>query len=127
MDTINKIFQIGESGIYSSPSNHGVMWSPLIFLIVTLVIALVIWLFGKFFFNNKYNKNSGQTKTYYSGSLENIDYNIQAENLYWGFKVALKSYYKVIKSMHTGDITDYVKWLIISISSILLLINGGLL
>ncbi len=124
MEIINKIFQIGEGGIYSEVN---ILWSPLIFLVVTLVVALIIWLFGKLFFTDKYNKDSAQVKPYYSGNLDEIDYNIQAEHLYWGFKKALESYYVVIKKMHTGDLTDYMKWLIITVSAVLLLINGGLL
>jgi hypothetical protein len=127
MDIINRIFQINDGSVYSEPTNFGVMWNPLLLVVVLLVIMLLVWLFGKLFFNNSYNKDSAQVKPFYSGNLDNINYNVQAENLYWGFKKALKSYYDVLMKMHTGDLTDYIKWLIITMAVVLLLVNGGLL
>jgi hypothetical protein len=128
MDMVYEFFQVNDGSLYSGQDDGGVlMWNPLLLVIVILVVLLLTWLFGKIFFREDYNKETGQVKPFYSGNLDEINYNVQSENLYWGITKALQSYYNVLRNMHTGDLTDYIKWLIITMSVVLLLINGGLL
>lgn len=127
METLYKIFQINDGSIFSDPAGGGVVWTPLLLLLIGLVVTLMVWLFGKLFFRSDYNKDSQQVKPFNSGNLDEINYNVPSSNLYWGFKDALDFYYKKLTKIHTGDLTDYVKWLVITIAVCLLLINGGIL
>lgn len=126
MEVLKSIFQIDDGSIFSD-ATMGVMWNPLILLLVFVVVCLVIYFWGKLFFREDYNKDSDQVKPFNSGNKDEINYNVPSANLYWGFKKALKAYYKVLENMHTGDLTDYIKWMVITIAICLLLVNGGLL
>jgi ABC-type uncharacterized transport system fused permease/ATPase subunit len=127
MENIYNFFQIDDGSIFSKAAEGGVIWNPLLLLLILVIISLIIYLFGKLFFNDEYNKDSGQVKPFNSGNVEEMRYTVKAENLYWGFRDALKSYYKTLNRMHTGDLTDYIKWWVITTAVVLLLINGGLL
>lgn len=125
MDIINKIFQI-DGGLFSQPEG-GVFWNPLILLVVIVVIWILVLLFGKLF-RMDFNKDTDQVKPFNSGDLAEIDYNIKADNINWGFIEAWKGFYKKLKEMHTGDLTDYIKWFVIfmSVGFLIYLVAGGL-
>jgi len=105
----------------------GISWYPLVFLITFLVLFLIIFLWGRRYFRKDYNENTGQVKPFNSGNVEEINYNIQSSNLYWGFKKAFAGFYEIMIKNHNGDLNDYLKWVVIIIAFCFLLISGGLL
>jgi hypothetical protein len=94
MDIISNIFQIKDGSLFSTPARGGVMWLPLILVVAALVISLLVFLYGKLFFRKDYNKDSNQVKPFNSGNTNEINYNVQSQNLYWGFRKTLDFYYK---------------------------------
>lgn len=108
-------------------SMPGAFWSPLLFLLIFVALVLVLWIVVRLSFRSDYNIESDQVKPFNSGNLDPIDYNVRSSNLYWGFKQALKPYYKLIEDLHSGDLNDYIRWLTISLALCLLLVGGGLL
>ncbi len=105
----------------------GAYWSPLLFLVLFVVIAAVLFVVVRFTFRNDYDSRGDQVKPFNSGNLDQINYNVQSSNLYWGFKQALSTYYRITSALHTGDLNDYIRWLTVSLALCLLLVGGGLL
>jgi len=99
-------------------------WNPIIWGIAFILVVLVIYIirgFGK----TAYNSKTEQTKSFLSGNpeYEKEKMHIPAENIYWGFSEALKSFYKIFDRMHTGNTSDYVLWFVI-IMGIFFIIMG---
>jgi len=117
MFTVEKIFT----------QNTGIIWYPLLLVAIFLLLICILWIWGRYYFRNDYNKNTAQVKPFNSGNLDEINYTIRSGNLYWGFKKALESYFTFIESLHKGDLNDYMVWLFLSIGVVLLLVSGGLL
>ncbi|MCP4132972.1 MAG: hydrogenase [bacterium] len=104
----------------------GVIWYPLVLVGVLVLLYFLIFLWGRLFFRRDYNKESKQVKPFNSGNLDEIDYNVQGSNLYWGFRKALDAYYEKMEKIHSGNLNDYMKWLVIVLAvSLLLIVLGG--
>jgi len=121
----SKIFQSIVSGGRSGVE-PGVYWDPLLLVMVLLGIAAALFLLGKLLFRGDYNRNA-QVKPYNSGALEEMDYSVKAQNLYWGFRKSLELYYEKLEALHNGDLNDYIKWFIITMALCFLLIVGGVI
>ena len=105
----------------------GVLWNPLILVVIFLILTAIVVIWGKISFRNDYNRDNGQVKPFNSGNLDEIDYNVQSSHLYWGFRKALSGFYSRMIEYHDGDLNNYLKWMIIIVAICLLLISGGLL
>lgn len=105
----------------------GVYWNPVLLVILFCILLLIVVVWGRIFFRRDYNRDTGQVKPFNSGLLDEVNYNVQSSNLYWGFRKALDSLYKVMIHNHDGDLNNYLKWMVIIIAACLLLISGGLL
>lgn len=106
-----------------SPSGF---WNPLLwvaFLIIFAIIGYIIYARG----NPSYRKDTEQVKPYLSGNAEpsKEEIMVRAGDIYWGFLEALKGYYDVLKTMHTGDMRDYILWYLGVGAIILFLLVGG--
>ncbi len=109
---------------FSTPSGF---WDPLrwiIVMIIALLISYYIWKRG-----NPKHKKGEQIKPFFSGydAPSPEDAHIRAGNIYWGFITALKRYYAFVKSIHTGNINDYIGWYvgIMALMLIVFLLWGG--
>jgi hypothetical protein len=89
-------------------------WNPIAWTLLflgILVAALIVRGLGR----KDYKRATGQSKTFLSGNEEPASRNalhIRGENLYWGMVDGLSAYYRRIKAMHTGVLSDYVAWFI---------------
>lgn len=113
--------------VYLSLDISGIFWNPLALVIILVAFMVLIFLWGKISFRKDYNENTGQVKPFNSGNVDEIDYNVQSSNLYWGFRRALDGFYARMIEYHDGDLNNYMKWMVIIVALCLLLISGGFL
>lgn len=87
-------------------------WNPLIWLITFILILLLAFLIRSYG-RSDYKKGTDQTQPFISGNHEPDEnlIHVRASNLYWGYLEALKSYYKRVTKIHTGNVVDYILWL----------------
>lgn len=88
-------------------------WNPvlwLVALIITIIIAYLIWARGE----ESYKAGTEQVKPFISGNPEQGKgaVHIRGGNLYWGFTDALQGYYRQMIPLHTGILTDYLLWIL---------------
>jgi len=100
-----------------------VFWTPLIWIAAAAVTYLVIYYirgFGK----EDYKEKTGQTQAFLSGNpeYEKEQMHIQASNIYWGFLESLGWFYKILKKMHNGNVSDYILWFVIVMASLFILV-----
>jgi hypothetical protein len=98
-------------------------WNPLVWLLSLFIIVLLVY-FVRCFGEKKYNSGIEQTTSFYSGNTPpNLP--IKCNNIYWGFFKALDKYYKVLMNIHTGLVSDYVSWFILTIVLGLIVLTIG--
>lgn len=88
-------------------------WDPIAWLISTALAGiLVYWIWSKG--RVDYKKGTEQAKPFLCGHQEpdKGEIHIRASNIYWGFVEALKGYYEPLIGAHTGELSDYVGWLV---------------
>lgn len=71
-----------------------------------------------------YKKGTEQDNIYLSGNdLPNAeDVTVPASSSYWGYREALKPYYKLLMDFHSGNMTAYVGWFVVATAVLLVLI-----
>ncbi|MCK4246919.1 MAG: hydrogenase [Methanomicrobia archaeon] len=104
-------------------TGYGV-WSALYWLLGLAVLLLIVYLI--YSFGEKTVKASGDKgKPFLSGNeLSKEEIHVKAGNIYWGFTEALKSYYTPLEKGHTGNVNDYVSWLVVILAVVLILAGG---
>ena len=100
-------------------------WNPLYWVAILVVAWLVAWFvrsFGRADFRNVGDKDM----PFISGNetLPDDQTHIGGSNLYWGFTEALQGYYKRLVPLHTGDVSDYILWLLGTIALVFVLVFG---
>ncbi|MBN1281037.1 MAG: hydrogenase [Candidatus Thermoplasmatota archaeon] len=96
-----------------------VLWGCIIFIAFLLLYGI------RGFGRSTYKKGTEQESSFLSGNPESTpeEMQVKASNLYWGFTSSMKTLYNGLRSMHTGDVGDYVLWFII-ILAILFVVIG---
>jgi hypothetical protein len=99
-------------------------WNPVLWALI-IGLLFLLWYGIRGFGRKSYKKDTSQTAVFLSGNPEPPikDLHVKASNLYWGFTTTLKSVYNGLRSIHTGDTSDYVLWLIIILAVFFLLIG----
>lgn len=99
-------------------------WNPLIWVLI-LFIAFLLFYGIRGFGKSIYKKDTEQTKAFLSGNKEPApeDMHVKASNLYWGFTTSMKSLYKGLRKMHTGNLSDYLLWFIIVLAVLFVVIG----
>ena len=99
-------------------------WNPILWLLVVL-IAFLLFYGIRGFGRSTYKKGTAQTKVFLSGNQEANpeDMHVKASNLYWGFTTSMKSLYSILRSMHTGNTSDYILWFILVLAVLFLIIG----
>ena len=97
-------------------------WNPIVW-IVAIVVAFLIAYILRSFGSKAYKKETEQIKSFLSGNPEypKEQMHIKSSNLYWGFTTSLRGFYKVLRKMHTGNVSDYVLWFVIILAIFLLI------
>lgn len=88
------------------------VYAWLIFLAIASFFTL--WLRG--LGRDDYKEGTYQDEIYFSGNDVPEDgegITVPADSAYWGFKKALAPYYKILVSMHSGHVIDYVGYLVL--------------
>ena len=103
-------------------------WNPLVW-IVAIIVALLVVLIVRGFGRKDYKKGTSQTQAFLSGNpeYEKERMHIKGSNVYWGFSEVMNWIIKLLKKMHTGNVSDYVLWFVIIIAILFLsvIIPGG--
>jgi len=115
------------NNVHFSLDITGIFWNPIALVIIFAAIMILIFIWGRISFNRDYNEKTAQVKPFNSGNVEEIDYNVQSSNLYWGFRRALSGFYTRMIEYHDGDLNNYLKWMVIIVALCLLLVSGGFL
>jgi len=102
-------------------------WSPIIWVITIIVIGIIIyiiWWLGE----PTYKKGTEQTKPFLAGmpELSKEAVTVRADNVYWGFKEALKHYYRPMINSHSGVFNDYICWFVVVLAIVFIIIWGML-
>ena len=71
------------------------------------------------------HKKGAQQEPFFSGNEVEEGTHLAASNLYWGFFKALEGYYSKIIPEHTGNINDYVGWLVVVTALIMIMLAMG--
>ena len=89
-------------------------WNPVLWVIAFVVIFLLIYIL-RGFGNKNYKKGTSQTQAFLSGNpeYEKELMHVKGSNLYWGWTEAMKWIIDALKSIHTGNTSDYVLWFVI--------------
>jgi hypothetical protein len=99
-------------------------WNAIIWIVMVVVIGIVVlWVRSQG--EEKYKKDTNQTKPFLSGNPEvsKEDSHVSASHIYWGFTEALKKYYKPLVTLHTGDLNDYSGWIVLVMAIILIIVG----
>jgi hypothetical protein len=104
-------------------TGYGV-WSALYWLLGLAILFLITYLI--YAGGGKTVKSTGERgRPFLSGNkMATEETHLKGSNVYWGFTEALKSYYTPLKRGHTGNVNDYVSWLIVALAAVLILIGG---
>jgi hypothetical protein len=99
-------------------------WNPVLWLIAFVVIFLIVYIL-RGLGSSAYKKDTGQTQAFLAGNpeYEKELMHVKASNLYWGWTNAMKWIIDLLKSMHTGNVSDYVLWFVV-VMGILFLFVG---
>ncbi|MEA1994184.1 MAG: hydrogenase [Euryarchaeota archaeon] len=99
-------------------------WSALYWLFGLAVIFLISYII--YSLGGKTVRSQGEKgKPFLSGNeTDKKGMHVKGSNVYWGFIEALKPYYTPLKKGHTGNINDYVGWLVVVMAAVLILVGG---
>ena len=97
------------------------VWAPLAFTLASAAVTLAVYVASRALFSGAYSRGAQQQP--FLGGNEPADVHYSASNLYWGFTKALDSYYKRIVPEHTGNINDYMAWLVV-VAAVLMVLLG---
>jgi len=111
----------GCSALPSLMPFPGIVWSPLIFLGVFLVLFVLLWLYSRMW-NLSYNKGM-QREPFISGNEETPGVQLKGDGLCWGFFQALPGYYAKMREMHSQMVNDYIYWFVIVLAIVLVVVG----
>lgn len=97
------------------------VWDALIltlFLIITIIIAYLLRALGI----KGYRKREHAGEPFYFGNEVPESGYIKGSNVYWGFFKAMEKYYKPVIREHTGNVNDYMAWMVFALAGILIVI-----
>lgn len=97
-------------------------WVPIIWVVAIAIGFLLIYIIRSFG-NKAYKKETEQVKSFLSGNPEysKEKMHIKSSNLYWGFTETLRTFYSILRKMHSGNASDYVLWFVIILAIFLLI------
>jgi len=110
-------------------------WNAFAFTFAILVSILISGALGEWAkrMAPSYRKGREEGKMFLSGEDESAvrelqvtrELQVSAHNLFWGFREALRSYYRQAKEEHSGILSHYTFWLIVVLAVIFLIIVIG--
>ena len=89
-------------------------WNPIAWALLFIGI-LVVGFFVRSRGNAEYKRGTGQTKVFLSGNEEpdaSAALHVRGRHLYWGMVEGLSGYYRRVKELHTGVLSDYAAWFV---------------
>lgn len=100
-------------------------WNPLVWILAIAIILLIVYVIRSFG-RKSYKPNTEQVKPFLSGitEFEKEKMQVKASNLYWGFMEVTSGVYRLLKRIHTENVSDYVLWFIIVIGLSFIILAG---
>jgi hypothetical protein len=99
-------------------------WQPIAWSLLfagILLVAFVIRSLGR----RDFKRGTGQTRAFLSGNeepQERSGLHVRGDHLYWGMIDGLGGYYRKIRALHTGVLSDYVAWFIGALALMLVIL-----
>ncbi len=99
-------------------------WDVYIWLIFFgITAALVLWL--RSLGRNDYKEGTEQDEIFYGSNEvpeDGDDMGVPAASAYWGFVKALKPYYDILIEIHSGIVSDYVGYFVLTVAVLAILV-----
>lgn len=87
-----------------------------------IALGLTLWFRSQG--RQDYKKGTEQDQIYFSGNElpdDSVDVTVPASSSYWGFRVAFKGYYEKMVKFHSGNMSEYVGWFVMTTTIVLIL------
>lgn len=99
-------------------------WDVYIWLIFFVISStLVLWL--RSLGRNDYKEGTEQDEIFYGSNEvpeDGDDMGVPAASAYWGFVKALKPYYDTLIEIHSGIVSDYVGFFVLTVAVLTVLV-----
>jgi len=98
-------------------------WNPIAWSLLFAGAAAIAWGVRRFG-RRDCARGTGQTKAFLSGNEAPAPEALHArgDHLYWGMIDGLAAYYRRIRAVHTGILSDYVGWFVGVLGVVLLVL-----
>ncbi len=106
--------------IFGIDTGSGV-WNALILVIFLLFAILIAEMLRRMGIKG-YRRMKHRGEPYYFGNEVPESAHVKASNVYWGFVKAMEKYYRPVIGEHTGNVNDYMAWLVLTMAGILLVV-----
>ena len=96
-------------------TRHGA-WSPLAWTAAMLVALALAWLFRAC--GRKDSAKGGEAATPFVSAnpvRDPEEARVPSSHLYWGFLHAMERYYRRMRAFHSGILSDYVLWFLLTV------------
>lgn len=103
---------------------ESISWNPLAFILVIILTGIVSYILYSMG-NSAYKKTKHKGEPFISGNRGPDDVgkiHVGGDNLFWGFTRALRRYFDPVVKGHTGIVNDYIYWIVITMSVVLVYI-----
>ena len=120
------IIEIIETAFESLETAYGA-WNAIVLAVVFGLVLLAVYYLIYSRGNAAYQKNTLQVYPFMSGNRidDPEDARISSDNLYWGFLEVFKGYFDQMDEAHTGNINDYLHWMVVVMAVLFLVIIIG--
>ncbi len=96
-------------------------WDALLFVLVFILVAIIVYIIRSMGVAGA-KKVEHRGEPFYFGNPVPETARVSASNVYWGFVKAMEKYYRPVQGEHTGNVNDYVSWMVLTMGAVLLLL-----
>ena len=97
------------------------VWNALILILFLIITIIIAYLFRRLGVKGHKKRDYVGEPFYFGNEIPESAY-VKASNVYWGFIKTMEKYYKPVIGEHTGNVNDYMAWLVLTMAGILLVI-----
>ena len=97
------------------------VWNAAIFVLFFIIGILIAYIIRSTGIRGYRKRMHAGEPFYFGNEVPETGY-IKASNIYWGFFKAMERYYRPVVGEHTGNLNDYMAWLVLSMAGLLLVL-----